>query len=86
MSDGGELKKNAEDTPEFSAGMNHAFYLVQMCLFKMWDSNDILDFESINDNIKENLESITGNKQMFAKWFNKFNEYIKSKGSKNDDI
>lgn len=73
--------QNVSETQEFRAGMNHAFHLVQMCLYKMWNTNDILDFDNINESIKENLLTITNSKENFKIWFNKYNEYLKSKGT-----
>ena len=77
--------QDSVETPEFKAGMNHAFYLVQMCLYKMYHEEELLDFESINNDIKNNLLNITEDKQKFNTWFNKYNEFLKSKGTNPPD-
>lgn len=63
----------------FKAGINYAFSLIQVCLYKMWYENSILDFDSINNEINNNLTIITQNQEIFNTWLEKFNEYIKNK-------
>jgi hypothetical protein len=78
-------KKAVNETPEFQAGVNHAFSLVQICLYKMWSDQDILDFDSLNDNIKSNLMIITNNPDNFKKWHEQYTEYLKNKNTGDKD-
>ena len=74
------------ESPEFQAGLNHGFSLIQICLFKMWEDQEILDFDSISDEIKQTLNNVTQDKESFMKWQDKYVEYLKKKkGDNNDD-
>jgi ABC-type transport system involved in multi-copper enzyme maturation permease subunit len=67
------------ETKEFQLGLNHAFSLIQICLYKMWSDQDILDFDSINKDIQNNLINITKDPNDFNLWQNKYVEYLKNK-------
>lgn len=80
---------NKHDNPEFKAGVNHGFSLIQICLYKMYSDLSILDFDSLNDDIKANLLDLTKSPENFQNWQNKYINYLKSKeeesGENNDN-
>ena len=81
-----EEQIQTQNTPEFQAGVNHAFSLIQISLYKMWSEQELLDFDSINDNIKNNILTITKNQENFKTWHNKYIEHLQNKklGESND--
>jgi hypothetical protein len=74
-------KPPINETKEFAAGMNHGFSLVLIALYKMWEEQNILDFDSLNEDLKTNVFTITSSPDKFLTWQNKLTEYIKNKNS-----
>jgi hypothetical protein len=71
-------------TNEFKHGINHGFSLVQIVLYKMWKESEILDFDNMNDTVKNNILEITQDKTKLMKWNEEYMSYIKSKERKDD--
>jgi len=78
-------KKPIQETEEFKAGLNYGFSLVQISLYKMWSEQDILDFDSINNNVKNNILTLSKSPEDFNKWQSQFVEYIKNNGESSND-
>jgi hypothetical protein len=49
--------KEKEDLQKFSSGVSHAWRLVQLCIFKMYKEDSIVDFEGIPRTINKRSRS-----------------------------
>ena len=76
---------NPHDTPLFKAGAGQAFTLVQIVLYKMWNENEILDFDNMNIDIQKHIMDLTTSPADLQKWNTKFLEYMKQKEQENKD-
>jgi hypothetical protein len=61
---------------DFKKGAEHAWFIMQLSLFKMYFENDILDFESIKETLSKQVEVFTFNPSEFNSWRDKFSEYL----------
>jgi hypothetical protein len=61
----------------YKDGIQQNWIFVNICLFKMWNELDILDFESLQNKLRKNLEELSLNKEEMDLWAQKFNDYIK---------
>jgi hypothetical protein len=64
---------------EFKEGTNYALTIIRICVFKMWQDQEILDFDNIDESIKANLTEITSNPEKLKEWNQKYSEYLNSK-------
>lgn len=63
----------------FQEGLNNAFVLVNVSLYKMWKDLDILDFDSLYIKLNENAEKLAKDDNKMNEWLKDFNEYITGK-------
>lgn len=70
------------NNPIFREGIDYAFNVIRISLFKMWKDQDILDFENIDETIKHNIHELTNNPDKLKKINEQYQEYIKSKPDK----
>ena len=69
------------DSKDFNLGVNYALTLFRLCLFKMWKDDDILDFDNMDETIKNNLNNITNNQQQLVKLNENLKQHIQSKNN-----
>lgn len=82
------LKRNEEEISKmrehYIKSLNNTITIAHLSLFKMYDEMQILDFDTISEEMKRNMELLVSNPQMLQEWDKKFYQYISSKTNDND--
>lgn len=68
-----------QPTPEFKYGMNHAWIMFQLAMFKMYREDELLDYDSLFEEVSKNVEKISGDVGELKKWNEDYIEYLQSK-------
>lgn len=76
------IKQKEQDTQSndleiFRQGARQNWITINVCLFKMWNELDILDFESIQNKLQETIQELTNDPKKLDEWGKKFNDYFK---------
>lgn len=66
-------------TQDFKNGINYAWSVMQVCLYKMYKENDILDFDNIFQDILKNINTLSNNNDEMKKWNIEYIKYIEEK-------
>ena len=61
----------------YKNGARENWLITNVCLYKMWEELDILDYESLKEKLQRNLEELTSKPEVLNEWREKFNDYIK---------
>lgn len=68
---------NPNNIDIFRQGLQQSWMHVNVSLYKMWDEQEILDFQSLQTKLQQTLESLTKDPAEMTKWAEKFKEYLK---------
>lgn len=69
----------------FDKGVQETLSVLQLSVFKMWQDNDILDFENFSNRMIQNFDHFVKNQGEWVKWNDKFQNYVKEK-IENDEM
>jgi hypothetical protein len=75
-------ENNIVVTKDFRNGISYAWSVMQVCLFKMYKQNDILDFDNLFTDVMENVQELSNNSEEMKKWND---DYIKYRDEKNKE-
>jgi len=70
-------QENPHNIDIFRQGLQQSWMHVNVSLYKMWDEQEILDFQSLQTKLQQTLESLTKDPAEMTKWAEKFKEYLK---------
>ena len=60
----------------FRHGAKQNWLTINVCLYKMWNELEILDYDNISTKLQQTLEELTNSPEKLEEWAKKFNEYI----------
>ena len=72
--------KKEQELEFFRHGARQNWFAVNICLYKMWDEMDILDYDVLTQKLQQNLEEMINNPDRLKEWSDKFNEYVNQQG------
>lgn len=67
------------DLEIYKRGLQQNWILVNICLYKMWNEMEIIDFESLHKKLQEHLEFFSQNPQELEKWQMDLQKYLQNK-------
>jgi hypothetical protein len=67
---------NQKEMQKFGEGVNHVWRIVQLCIFKMYKENSIIDFEGYLEPLSKEVDFLLKNPGEFQKWDTEFNKYV----------
>jgi len=73
---------HSQPTPDFRFGMNQAWIMFQLALFKMYRDDKLLDYDSLFIELSNNLESISSSTESLKQWNEEYLKYIQTKDNK----
>lgn len=72
-------------TTDFLNGFNNAWICVQVCLYKLYKENELLDFDSLFIAISSEFELMSKNRDELRKWNIEYLEYMNAKKQAKED-
>ena len=66
-----------EPPVDFTKGMDHMWYLVQIVSYKMYQEDSLLDFDSLMKEMSTEIDAVCQDKDELQKWHNQYQTYKK---------
>jgi hypothetical protein len=68
---------NEKELELFRQGARQNWITVNVCLYKMYTELEILDYDSLQNRLRQNIEELTANPKILDEWGKKYNDYLK---------
>ena len=67
---------NQKEMQKFGEGVNHVWRIVQLCIFKMYKEDSIIDFEGYLEPLTKEVDFLLKNPGEFQKWDTEYNKFV----------
>jgi len=64
-------------TQMFQQGLDRGLDVPMVCLFKMYNEFEILDFDSLSERLVELINEMIDDDNKYVEWYNKMQEHLK---------
>jgi len=71
--------KTDNDFDYFRKGMDYGFTILHMSLYKMFVDNNLLDYDSLNVEVRKNIDIFINNPELMKNWNQQYIKYANEK-------